>query len=60
LGEASYHHIFTSLGDGASQLQLFADRVTGLPALPPPALEEMEKVFSQLLSPQDEPSLQEE
>ena len=50
LGEATYHDIFTSLGDGASQLQVFADRLAELPGLPPPALEEMEDVFARVLA----------
>jgi len=50
LGEATYHDIFTSLGDGASQLQIFAARLARLPSLPPPALEEMKDRFSALLT----------
>ena len=60
LGEATYHRIFTSLGDGAGQLEVFADGLAKLPGLPPPALEEMEEAFSRLLAPQDDPSRQEE
>jgi len=49
-GQAVYHDIFTSLGEGASQLQVFADRLAELPGLPPPALEEMEEAFSRVLA----------
>jgi len=50
LGQQTYHDIFTSLGDGKKQLGLFAGRLAKVPVLPPPSLEEMDEVFSLLLT----------
>jgi hypothetical protein len=50
LGRINYRNVFSETGATQWMAKVYADRLSKLPGLPPPAFEEMNEVFSMIVS----------
>ena len=55
LGRINYRNVFSETGATQWMAKVYADQLSKLPGLPPPAFEEMHEVFSQIVSTPNAP-----
>ncbi|HMA49686.1 MAG TPA: hypothetical protein VKP60_08025 [Magnetospirillaceae bacterium] len=55
LGRINYRNVFSDTGATQWMAKVYADRLSKLPGLPPPAFEEMTEVFSMIVSSPNKP-----
>jgi hypothetical protein len=55
LGRINYRNVFSETGATQWMAKVYADRLSKLPGLPPPAFEEMTEVFSMIVSSPNKP-----